>query len=164
MAVAPLLAIVGTAVSAAGTVYGAVSGAAGARAEAQSMNIKAKQERAAGERQANERRREAALVQSRQRAVAAASGGGASDPSVLRLMSGVAERGELNAQTEMFNADSAATSLQNQAAALRANASQQMVAGLIGAGSTMLSGASDFMTKYRTTPSSTSSTPSYLTA
>lgn len=161
MAVAPLLGAIGTVVSAAGTAFGAVSAAGAARAEAQSMNIKAKQERAAGERAANERRREAMLVQSRQRAVAAASGGGAADPSVLRLMSGVAGQGELNAQTEMFNADSSATSLQNQAAALRANAAQQLVSGFIGAGTTMLSGASDWMTKYRP-PQQSGSTYSYL--
>jgi hypothetical protein len=143
-----ILGAVGTLVSAGGSILGGVQAAAGARAEAQAMNIRGKQERAAAEREAGRKRQEAQRVISRQMALASASGGDVADPTVLKLMSETAGEGELQASTLQYEGDSAATGYENQAAALRAQASQSMLSGFIGAGSSILGGFQDW-SKYK---------------
>ena len=139
-----ILAAVGTAVSAGGSILGGVQAASASRSEAQAQKIAAKEERAAAQIEADRKRRETSRVISRQMAVAADSGGDVADPTVLKLMSDVAGEGEMQERQIMYEGDARATSRENNAAALRALAGQQSTAGFINAGSSILSGFTDW--------------------
>jgi hypothetical protein len=84
---------------------------AAAKFEARQMRTQAGQEQAVAQREAENRLRESALLMSRAQAVAAASGGGALDPTVLRIIGGLAAEGELAAATERYNGDERARQL-----------------------------------------------------
>lgn len=84
---------------------------AAAKFEARQMRTQAGQEQAVAQREAENRMRESALLMSRAQAVAAASGGGALDPTVLRIIGGLAAEGELAAATERYNGDERARQL-----------------------------------------------------
>ena len=85
----------------------------------QSAQLKqqAGQERASAQRQAIEERRKGDIAVSRARAVAAASGGGASDPTVMNIYSDLASEGEYNAQAVLAEGEEAARGLESQAGA-----------------------------------------------
>ena len=90
------------------------------------------------------------LLQSRALAVAAASGGGALDPTVLNLIGGIAGEGQLAADTERYNAAVDAQGMRTQAAATEyegklalANAKRSRTASFIKAG-TVLAGTTGF--------------------
>jgi len=132
----PLTALtaVGAGVSAAGTIMGgnAAASAGEAQAAAQrraaadnatALEFKAQQEeqnaqesRAAAQRQSLEKGRQTKLLLSSLQARAAASGGGASDPGVLDLAGDISRRGEYQALTEIYNGESRARGLMDQAA------------------------------------------------
>lgn len=112
MAVAEL-ATIGTIVSIAGTAIGTGAQIIGtnraARAEAEAQEDYAQQEEqmgklefAAAQREVLERKYEGDLVMSRQQALAAASGGGASSPSIVTLMSETAKRARYGEETAMY--------------------------------------------------------------
>lgn len=84
---------------------------AAAQFEARQLRTQAGQEQAVAQYEAENRLREAALRMSRAQAVAAASGGGALDPTVLRIIGGLAAEGELAAATERYNGDERARQL-----------------------------------------------------
>lgn len=73
------------------------------------------QERAGSQRQAIEERRAARIAQSRAVAVAAASGAGASDPTVMNIVGNLAADGEYNALSALFSGEEAARGLENAA-------------------------------------------------
>ena len=146
------LAIIGPVVSAVGSVIGGISANNTAKAQAKAMEIEANQRRASAQRQAVEKRKEAGLIMSRQQAVAAASGSGATDPTVIDLMETTAGRGEYQAQTIQYGGEEEGRGLQNQAAFTRAEGRNRMFASFIDAGSSMLSGANAWG-KYKSTPS-----------
>lgn len=58
------------------------------------------------------------VVQSRALALAASSGGSATDPTVLAIMGGLAGRGEYNKQMAQYNGDERARSMYDQANAI----------------------------------------------
>lgn len=74
-----------TAVGMAGAAAQAKYIEAQARAQQQQLGMQAAEERAVGTRQADAKQKEGSLLLSRQTAVAAASGAGATDPTVLEL-------------------------------------------------------------------------------
>ena len=85
-------AIIGVASSLASAAVGMAGAAAQAKfieaqakAQQQQLGMQAAEERAVGTRQADEKSKEGRLLQSRLRTVAAASGGSATDPTVLEL-------------------------------------------------------------------------------
>lgn len=112
-----------------------------AKFQAAQLNQNASQAEAAGQRDAIGQLRQSELLQSRALAVAGASGAGAMDPTVLRLISGIAGEGQLNADTAMFNAGEDARGMRNQAITGIYEAKQAKRASKIQALSTMLSGA-----------------------
>ncbi len=73
------------------------------------------QEEAAGLKRAKEVRRQTDLRISAGRAAAGASGGGVTDPTILDLIDGSFETGELNARTELFEGQSQASLMRSQA-------------------------------------------------
>jgi len=128
----------GTAVSVAGTIASGNAQAKAGRAQqqaaeyaAQQMRVQAGQERAAAQRTAMEQRREADKVRSRGLALAAASGGGASDPSVVNLLGDIDQEGTYRALTAMFEGEEKALGLETGAQARSFEGEQAAFAGRI---------------------------------
>lgn len=126
---------------AAGTILSVVSNERGAKSDARRLRRMAGDERATSQRAASEERRRARLVESRARAVAANSGAGASDPSVLNLMADLSAEGEYRALTRMYEGETSAQSLEMEARERRRAARGQSI-------STILGGAASFASKY----------------
>jgi hypothetical protein len=142
------LAVIGTVASTVGTVIGGISSYNASKAQAKAMEIEAQQRRASSQRQAEQKSKEANLIMSRQLAVAAASGSGASDPTVVDLMSRTAGEGAFQASTIRYGGEEEARGLQNQASFTRAEGRNRLFASFIDSGSTMLGGANAWQ-KYK---------------
>lgn len=153
------IAIAGTAISAVGSIAqgGAQSGAM--RAQAQQSDYQAKvlqqnagQARATSQAQAVVERRNAAYAMSRARAVAAASGGGATDPTVVNVEAKIGQQGEYNALSRLYSGEEAARGMEGEASLKQYEATQyetgadtSMATGMIGAVGQALSGTSSLM-------------------
>lgn len=87
----------------AGSIYAGVKAKQAADAEALSMKRKGDDEFAIGQRNAMKHREETRLLLSRERAVAAASGGAATDPTVTAIMGKTQQEGDYNAMIDMYN-------------------------------------------------------------
>lgn len=140
-----------TILSAAGSAVGAIGAIQGGKAQQASANYQAAQleaagktERAIAQREAEEDRRQARLMQSRARAVGAASGGGID----LELAGDIAAEGEYRALTSLWEGEEAAKGRKAQAAAARFEGKQAKKAGYLTAGKTLLSGGSSLFEKY----------------
>lgn len=77
-----------------------------AQTEAVQLDAKGREEFAAAQQEAFAKRREGRLALSRAQALAAASGGGADDPTIVKLMSGIASEAEYNAGTAVYGGTS----------------------------------------------------------
>lgn len=118
---------------------------------------------AAGQRNAEDERLKATLLASRALAVAAASGGGASDPTVTKVITDIAGRGAYNAGMALYNAEEQARQLTTGAEAERyggriaeAGGKQRQAAYDFGAASKFAQGASLFSKYGRNGPQSAS--------
>jgi hypothetical protein len=109
--------------------------------QAAQMEQNANQAEASGQLEATNQLRQSALLQSRALAVAGASGAGAVDPTVLRIISGIAGEGALAASTAQYNGMEQARGMRAQAGATRYEGAQGVKAAKIKALSTILSGA-----------------------
>lgn len=120
------LALAGTAASAAGTIISGQSQAAAleyqarqqqilAQWQADQLRVQARQELGIAAAKAREERRQAAIMQSNQLAIAASSGAGATNPTIINLMEETAAHGEYLAQGEMFTGRSRAADLRIRA-------------------------------------------------
>lgn len=107
------------------------------------METIAGQERAASQRQSIEKRREATVAQSKARAIAAASGGGALDPSVVKIMGDLEGEGEFNALSSLYEGEERARNQESEAIVTRYEGQQKKKAGYIAARSTILKGSAD---------------------
>jgi hypothetical protein len=87
--------------------------------EALQQEQAAQESRATAQRSAFEKQREGRLLQSRLQAKAAASGGGADDPTILGLAGDIAGRSALQALMEMASGENRARNLEDNAAAAR---------------------------------------------
>lgn len=145
---AQALLVAGTAVKAGGTILSANSQAKALRKEAQQLDIQAGAERATSQRSAMEERRQARLTASTALARAAASGAGASDPTVINLIAGLEGEGEFRALTQLYNGEEEARGLEAQARARRKEAKNAKRAGYIGAASTILSAGSTMADRF----------------
>jgi hypothetical protein len=134
------IAIGGSLLSAFGSIQDGQQQYAAAQYQAKQLQQNAGQTEAAGQRDAENQTRQSLLMQSRALAVAGASGAGAVDPTVLKLISGIAMEGDLAARTAMYNADEQARGMRNQASATVYEGKQARKAGKIKALSTVLSG------------------------
>lgn len=119
-----------------------------AKMQAAEMRVRAKQALAVGSREAAAQDRETALAISRAQAVAAASGGGAVDPTVLKIIGDIAARGSENVQMELYNAGEEARGLRNQAAMTAYEGKQARKAGTIRAATTLMSGVGKIADKW----------------
>lgn len=119
-----------------------------ADSEAQQMRYMAGQARASSQRAAREEKRQARLLESRAQAVAAASGGGATDPTVVKTIADIATEGEYRALSALWEGNERAIGLEKQAKATQAEGRVRRNLGLLGAGSTLLTGGVDWFDKY----------------
>ena len=87
-----------------------------AQFEAAQLKQQAGQAEAAGTYAADEQVRQTALIQSKALAVAAANGGGVSDPTIVNLLSRNAGEGAYRAAVALYDGESRARSLNMQAA------------------------------------------------
>lgn len=132
----------GTAVSGAGTILGANSQSKELRSEATQLDEQAGRTRASSQREAIEQRRQAKLVASRALTLAAASGGGADDPTIVNLIANTEGEGAYRAYTALYNGNEEALGLERQAQAKRKEAKTvKKVAWLKTAGSVISSGS-----------------------
>lgn len=90
--------------------------------EAEQLEQRAGQVFAASQRDAQVERDKADLVASRALALAAASGGGASDPTVVRIIADIKGKGSLNAATALYRGEEEARRIRMGAKARRFDA------------------------------------------
>lgn len=83
--------------------------------EAAQLRVNAGQATAAGQRAAEEQRRQGELVQSRAIALAAAGGGGVTDPGIVRLLAGNAGETAYRSAVALYEGEDKARSLNAQA-------------------------------------------------
>jgi len=103
---------------------------------------------AEAQREAQIERRKAAQLMSRARAVAAASGAGVSDPSIVNIMTDIDTQGEVNALNAMYTGDTTARGFQRGARSAVREARATRQAGYMAATSTALAGAESWYSKY----------------
>ena len=117
-------------------------------AVARAREEEANAEAAESQRAAIIERRKARNLMSRARAVSAASGAGASDPTVVNQLADIETQGELNALNAMYSGNTAARGYRRGAAIARNEADATQTAGYLGAASTALDGANSWYDKY----------------
>lgn len=111
---------------------------AAAQFEAAQLEQQAGQEEAASQRTVFEEGRTSKLVQSRALALAAASGGSASDPTVVKIISGIASEGAYRQNLAIYQGE-------EKARQLRLAAKADIMSGDIGAAATVAQGKSLFL-------------------
>jgi hypothetical protein len=113
-----------------------------ARAEAAALKQKANEDAAAGQRVQGTRERQTALVQSRARALAAASGTDAASPDIINNEGQIARQGEYNALSALYEGQSKAAADNYQADIDLFRAKRIEAGAPLAAGGTLLSGIS----------------------
>jgi len=128
------LPLIGAAISGIGTILGGVAANNAAQSEALQLEEKGKEELAASQRDANQKRREGALINSRQQALAAASGAGAGAdaPTIVKLMTDTAGQAEYNAQVDLYGGKSRKEGLYNAAANRRREGKASLLGSVLG--------------------------------
>lgn len=110
----------------------------------------AKAVQAEAQREALLERKKAKNLMSRARAVSAASGAGASDPTVTNILTDIETQGEVNYLNALHSGDTTARGLRSGAATARRTGRAAQTAGNIKAASTGLGGATSWYEKYGT--------------
>lgn len=156
------LAAAGSVLSAYGTILAGNAAARQGEAQQTAFNYQADelrqqagQTRAASQRTADNSRLAGDYAISRARAVAGASGGGVTDPTVNTVVGNLAGRSEYNALSDLFTGEERARGLETQAGldnfqgdqAYRAGQTKKKLA-YIQAGATVLGSGSDLYSKY----------------
>lgn len=158
-----ILGLVGTVVSAMGTIASGKAQAQAAQTQAQMAMYQAKQEdrkaqteRAAAQRSAIEERREGRFALSTLQARAAASGGGAADPTVIALGESIAGRSEYGALMETYKGEDKARGWEDQAilhrmqaGAFNAQASGATAGSSLSAAGTIIGGLGSAFSKFK---------------
>lgn len=141
-AVAAAAAATGAIVSAAGSVYSGMRAQEAAEVIARQEESAGKDEFAAAQMEAREQALHGILVQSRQQAIAAASGAGAGPdaPSIVTLMKKTAERSKHAQDTIVYGGQRRRDTLNASAAARRRTGSNEFVGSLFTAGGTLAGG------------------------
>lgn len=142
------LAIGGKLLDAGGTIIGANSEAKELRRQANQLDEQAGLDRASSQRQAIEERRGARLANSRTLALAAASGGGADDPTIVNRMADIDAEGEYRALTALYEGEETARGKEAQAKANRRAAKATKTAGYLKAAGSILGAGSSLYDRY----------------
>lgn len=112
--------------------------------QALALERQAREREAASQREAITRAKQTDVAASRAQAVAAASGGGATDPTVLDIVGDIEQQGAYNQASALYEGTTAARGLDEAAALARYRGSEARRAGKIASQATMLSGISSF--------------------
>lgn len=106
--IATIATLAGTAITAGATIYSGMESQKAAEIAARQERLAGKNEFAAAQREADERRLEGQLIMSRQQAYAAASGGGAGQdaPTITKILTDTGARAEYGAQSVMYGGES----------------------------------------------------------
>jgi hypothetical protein len=144
----PYIAAAGATIAAYSSVQQGKAANRAAQFEAGQMEHNAKEARAASQRDAMEQRRRAEVAQSRALAVAAASGAGALDPTVIELIGDIEAEGDLNARTALYAGEERGKGMEAQAGARRYEGAEMKRAANMKAFSTILSSAGSFAGKF----------------
>lgn len=139
----------GAVLSAGSTILGAGSEAKQLKSEARQLEYNAGQRRASSQRQAIDERRDADLAASRALALAAASGGGADDPTVVNNIAKISGEGEYRALTALYNGDVEARQMEQDAIARRKEAKNVKRAGYLEAAGTIISAGSSLSGRFK---------------
>ena len=139
---------IGTLVSGIGTIAAGQARNRQAQYEAKQLDVRAKEERAAAGLEAMEANRRTRLTQSKLQARAAASGFGASDPTVLDLAGDIAERGALEAGIIRYGGKSRGRALEAQAEGTRISGRAAETASYWSAASTVIGGFGSMFARY----------------
>lgn len=116
--------------------------------QAREREADANAEMAVAQREAIIERKKAKNLMSRARAVAAASGAGVSDPTVVNQLTEIETQGELNALNAMHSGATQFQALRRGAAVARNEGRAAQTAGYFDAASTALGGAESWASKY----------------
>jgi hypothetical protein len=129
-----IIAALGSGLSALGGISAGAAENANAKFEAAQMDMKAKEETAAAQRDAMAKQREGRIVNSRAQAVAAASGAGAGTdaPTIVKLMKDTAGEAQYNADTAMYGGYSRAAGLRDSARGRRASGKASLLGSVLG--------------------------------
>lgn len=146
-AAAPYIGLIGAGVSAYGQYETGRAADANARAVAIQQERQAKAAQAEAQREAIYERKRAQHLQSRARAVAAASGGSVSDPTVQNILGDIEDEGEFRALSALYSGDSDAALAKYAAGTTRREGRAARRGSYLNASSTILSGASSFYSK-----------------
>lgn len=156
----------GSAVTAAGTLAGGNAAKQAGQIQsaadlykARGRDIAANEAFATGQREAQEKQLQTRLVQSKLQAGAAASGGGAADPTVLGLIGDIAQRGEYQSLIAMNKGEERARGLKDEATSARMESDAALYAGeqakkasRVQALGTILGGGTSMYKQYNKTP------------
>lgn len=116
--------------------------------EADQLEESSGQQIASAQRTAIEDRHQGALAQSRALAVAAASGGGASDPTVVNIISKLAGEGAYRGMVDLYSGEEKARQMRVQADITRKGGGQAYQNAQNTSLATAISGASSLFTRY----------------
>lgn len=141
-------AVAGGGLAAAGTIAAGNAAADAARQEQKQLNQMAAEERAVASRQKAAVDLRTRQLLSRGQAVAAASGAGATDPTVMEIMGGIVEEGEVGKAEAMRQGLEAGKGLEYKGRVGVAGAKTNKRLGYLTAGGQVLSGVGDAFSKY----------------
>ena len=123
--------------------------ASGAKMQAELARRQAERERQIGAMQASQLREQSKRTEGTQRALLAARGGDTGTGSALLVQEELAEEGEFNARLAENNAAARSSQFEAENVLQQARARQIRSAGLMRAGTTLLSGASDIGMQFK---------------
>jgi len=139
-----VLGLVGTAVSAAGTLAAGAAQKSAADFQAAQLKQQAQEETAAAQREAERAKKEKDFVISRQQAVAGASGLGALDETVQSLAGDVITQGEVNKGMILYGGEERAKGRRAQAVAAQMEGKAAQTGSYFGAAGTLMDGIGSF--------------------
>lgn len=129
----------GTVLSAGSQVMGGISARRAGDATAAQADVAAGQVQASSQRVAAEQERKTKLVSSRAQAVAAASGAGATDPTVLDTIGRIASEGAYRSELALYEGNTQAAALRARGEAARYEGRAAQTAGFIKGAGTLFS-------------------------
>jgi hypothetical protein len=139
-----ILGLVGTGVSAIGTIAAGAQAKTAADYQAEQLDQQAKEETAAAQREALQAKKERDFALSRQQAVAGASGLGALDETVVNLAGDIAQQGALNEGMIRYGGEERAKGRRAQAVSARLEGQAKQTGSYFSAAGTLMDGIGSF--------------------
>ena len=130
----------GTVISAGGTIASGVAQSDAMDYKAEQERMAAQENRAASQRTMQEHQTQLSYQQSKLQAGAAATGAGADDPTVVKLGSDMAGRGEYQSLMDLYTGENRARGMEDQAKGDNMTGDAAMTGSLFGAAGTLASG------------------------